>query len=403
MLCVPHAVSPFFWGFWELFTGHHVLGQMVQIIGNKLDAGQVVAFAETRIVRHSWRATLIEAFRHSPLLLAPALENALAGRVLPKPTTGRNYRLPSNMQVASLVMRLAAAKLRWLVAGGLFEKAWRVSRAPVASALEAAAIVAGQASPPPEPGWWSPPVPKGCAFIADPFFADSRHEVLVEALSRRSGKGEIHLIGERGSKRLSLEPGHHSYPGLVMHQGEALCVPEIAQWSEAVAYRWRGDWEVAARIEVEGNLRLTDPTFLHHEGRLYLFANDPRWGSGVLRLWSAASLVDRFIEHPASPLRISPRGSRMGGPVLSSGGELLRIGQDFTRGYGNGLIAFTIDELTAASYRESEAGSFRFDDRKGPHSFDVAPDGTAVVFDWYRDRFTLMAGIRRVLGRLRRG
>lgn len=389
--------------FWEMLADRRVIGQVVQVISNKLDAGLVVAFAETRTIPHSWRATLIAAFRHSPLLLAPALENALAGRSLPKLPTGRNYRLPSNVQVARLVWRLTVATIRRLVFGALFEKRWRVSRAQIASADDAVKIATGRGTLPPEPTWWSPPLPPGCSFIADPFFGESNDEVLVEALSRWSGKGEIHLIGPWGSKRLSSHAGHHSYPALVEHQGETLCVPEIAQWSDPVAFRWRNGWEAHRALDIVGSPRLTDPTFRHHHGRLYLFANDASWGSGVLKLWSADGLFDQFVEHPASPLRISPRGSRMGGALLSAGGQLYRIGQDYSQDYGSGLILFSIDEMTPDSYREREVGNFRFEDRKGPHSFNLAPDGKAVVFDWYRDGFTPMAGIRRVLGRLRRG
>jgi hypothetical protein len=86
-------------GFWEMANGTPLMGQMIQSITNKLDAGEVLAFAETRVIRHSWRATLMESFRHSPLLLNIAIDNALSGRSVPKARTGKNYRLPSNWTV----------------------------------------------------------------------------------------------------------------------------------------------------------------------------------------------------------------------------------------------------------------------------------------------------------------
>ncbi len=388
-------------GFWELLSSSPVMGQIVQIIGNKLDAGAVVAFAETRILLHSWRATLIESFRHSPLLLAPALDNIAAGKVLAKPTTGRNYRLPPNHQVVRLCCRLAAAKFRRLAYGALFEKRWRVSTAPLGVAGTAAAIVTGQQPLPADAQWSTPDIPQGCAFTADPFFAEDGRGLLVEALSNRSGCGEIWRIDKDGSHRLSSAPGHHSYPALVAEDGETYCIPEIAQWSGPIIHRLRSGWQPVAALDIDDQLRLTDPTFLRHDGRLYLFANDAALGSGVLKLWSSDSLFGRFAEHPASPLRISPRGSRMGGDILSADGKLLRIGQDFTRDYGNGLIAFAIDELTPDSYRESEAGTLSLHDRKGPHSFNLSADGTTVLFDWYRDAFTPVAGIKRAIARLR--
>ncbi|MEP6869835.1 MAG: hypothetical protein ABJA20_15110, partial [Novosphingobium sp.] len=261
-------------GFWELLSGSQTIGQIVQIIGNKLDAGAVVAFAETRVIAHSWRATLIEAFRHSPLLLGPALDNAIAGRSLVKPVSGKNYRLPSNVAVARLMFKLGAAKLRRAVYGAFFEKRWRVSLAPIAAGT-AEAILSGATALPGESQWHSPAIPRGCTFIADPFFTADGASVLVEALSARSGRGEIYRIDRETSTRVSRDSGHHSYPALVRHDGEHFCVPEIAQWSAPAAFRLSPDgWERVADLDIEGSPRLIDPTFLRHDGRLWLFAND---------------------------------------------------------------------------------------------------------------------------------
>jgi len=60
-------------GFYELLSGESQIGQVVQILSNALDAGKVVAYAETKAYPHSYRNTLIEAFRRSPLLLRTAV------------------------------------------------------------------------------------------------------------------------------------------------------------------------------------------------------------------------------------------------------------------------------------------------------------------------------------------
>ncbi len=389
--------------FWELVQRRQVVGQIVQAIGNKLDAGAILAFAETRVMPHSWRATLTEAFRHSPLLLGPALDNALAGRSLTKPVTGKNYRLPANHIVARLGARIGWAKLRRLGYGALFEKDWRVSIMPVADSLMAIDLLSGSAPLPPESRWTTPAVPVGCTFIADPFFSDDGQDLLVEALSARSGSGELHRLSAGASIPLATPPGHHSYPALVEQDGASYCVPEIAQWSAPTAFKVTDQGlEPVQPLDIEHAPRLTDPTFLRHQGKLYLFANVAAEGSNVLRLWVADGLFARFAQHPASPLRISPRGSRMGGNLVQADGQLLRIGQDFTRDYGDGLVIFAIDELTPQSYREHEVASFRLADRSGPHTFNIAPDGTRVVIDWYRNRFTPLAGLRRLRARLRR-
>src|SRR5690348_12745974 len=87
-------------GFYEMLSGEPQVGQIVQVLSDALDAGKVVAYAETKAHPHSYRKTLVEAFRRSPLLLRPAIDNALAGQTLSLDSEGRNFRLPSNALVA---------------------------------------------------------------------------------------------------------------------------------------------------------------------------------------------------------------------------------------------------------------------------------------------------------------
>lgn len=61
-------------GFYELADGAERLGQIVQCLANRLDSGPVLAFAETRGVKHSYRSTLVDSYRLSPHLLPRALD-----------------------------------------------------------------------------------------------------------------------------------------------------------------------------------------------------------------------------------------------------------------------------------------------------------------------------------------
>ena len=130
-----------------------------------------------------------------------------------------------------------------------------------------------------------------------------------------------------------------------------------------------------------------------------MFGNVRETGSNVLYLWHSDALEGSFKLHPECPIRISPRGSRMGGGIVEQGGQLLRIGQDFSGGYGDGLLVFEIEELSPEQYREHFVGRIGFSDRKGPHTLNFR-DGE-MVFDWYVDRFAPLAGVRRLLGRAR--
>jgi hypothetical protein len=76
----------------------------------------------------------------------------------------------------------------------------------------------------------------------------------------------------------------------------------------------------------------------------------------------------------------------------------VRLGQDDSGGYGDGLMVFAIEEICADRYHETLMRTIRFEDIRGPHTLNFH-DGRA-VFDWYRDRFSLLAGVRRLRGRI---
>jgi hypothetical protein len=390
-------------GFWEMANGTPLMGQMVQSISNKLDAGEVLAFAETRVIRHSWRKTLMESFRHSPLLLNIALANVLAGRKIAKERNGKNYRLPSNAAVAMHIVRTGWIAVKRIAYGLLAEKYWRV--AMVDAGNDALALATSQRPFPAHGEWDNLATPAGYSFLADPFFAPDG-SLLVEALDAKNGLGALLHIGGGAPAKISLEPGHHSYPSVVEEDGQHYCIPEIADWSVPLVYPMKGTgsdlhFGEARALDIPDPSGLTDPTFVRWDGRLWLFANRKAEGSNILRLWSADSLFARFAEHPQSPIRISPNGGRMAGNLLASGGRLYRLGQNFETDYGDGTSVFEIETLDDQSYAEHRIGGLRFTGVKGPHSFNLSPDGKKIVFDWYSDRYTPMAGIRRLRSRLK--
>lgn len=385
-------------GFWEMVHRAPVMGQIVQILSNRLDAGPVVAFAETKVHPHSYRATLLEAYGHSPLLLNEAVRRALAGAPLRKAAAGRNYRLPSNLAVLAFVLRMAWNFGRRAVYGAFVEKLWRVSLAPLPAA-GSAAIVRGETFP--EPGSWRTlATPRGYLFLADPFFSCDPPGLLVEALNRRTSRGEIMLVTDEEARPVSGPGGHLSYPAPFACDGAQCIVPEMVERGRQRIFSLRGErMAECGTLDIEGDPLLVDPTLLDHEGRVYLFANDLDRGSGALFLWTADSLRGRFRLHPSSPIRISPSGSRMAGQLVRAGERLFRFGQSFVHGYGDGVVAFEVTRLTPTDYREGPIGTIRFGDRKGPHTINF--DGDRLVFDWYRERLSPLSGVRRVIARLR--
>ena len=387
-------------GFWEIADGAPVLGQIVQIIGNRLDAGRVVAFAETRVIPWSYRATLMEAFRHSPLIINAAIRNAISGMSFDKKSEGRNCSLPSNGQTAIFTLKMAGRFVGRLFYGVFVEKAWRVSTA-AGGKKQVAALLAGD-SWPESAAWTDLALAKGFSLYADPFFTTQPPGILLEALDARSGLGRILFVDSDEQRCATNAQGHMSYPSVATIAGEEVVLPEMANWSSPRLYVVRkGQLEPRQVLKIEGSPRLTDATLFEHAGRIFLFANRKEVGSNALHLWSGETLDDELPLHPASPICITPRGARMGGALLDLDGRLIRFGQDLTRGYGDGLFAFEIEALTPDRYKERLLGRIGFEDRKGPHTLNSNAD--EIVFDWYRERLSLLAGFRRLAGRRRVG
>lgn len=378
-------------GFHELANGERFVGQVVQIISNRLDSGAVLAFGESRVIAHSYRRTLIEAFRLSPHLLPKALAALSDGRRIERPPSGPNYRLPGTLAVARLAARTAAAAARRVVYGLLVEKRWQVASITIPGDPEPAKALA--LTDVARDDWQVAAAGSGHCFLADSFFMPDG-AIVAEALDRRRGKGTLVRIDGDTRETLTSPDRHFSYP--FPHGG--LIVPETAGWAAPAAFRVeRGRLVKAFDLDIDA-CRLLDPTLLDHGGRTYLFANDRADGAALLHLWHAEAIDRRFERHPSSPIRISARGGRMAGRIARWAGGLWRFGQDWRAGYGDGVVLFRIVALSPAGYEEREEGSFGFTGLSGPHTIDR--QGTRLLFDFYRERVSLMAAPRRLLARL---
>jgi hypothetical protein len=193
---------------------------------------------------------------------------------------------------------------------------------------------------------------------------------------------------------LCTGPGHFSYPSMVESAGEWFILPEISEWTTPRLYRLHSNYaEFATELKIDGCPRLVDPTLFAAEDGMYLFGSIPDETPSVLRLWRADALHSEFKEHPLSPIRISPIGSRIGGAILDLKGGLYRVGQNGSRGYGNGIILFKINALSADAYEEKWVTELTFDRCLGPHTLNRRDD--LLVFDFYRERFELSAGLMR--------
>jgi hypothetical protein len=75
-------------------------------------------------------------------------------------------------------------------------------------------------------------------------------------------------------------------------------------------------------------------------------------------------------------------------------GRLIRVGQDLRGGYGDGIALFEVTRIDRSHYAEALAGAVKFAHRRGPHTLNLARGEMA--FDSYIDKFSPLAGVRRL-------
>jgi hypothetical protein len=334
---------------------------------------------------------LIESYRHSPLLLRTAVANAVAGIAWEPSAWGQVYRLPGTATVLKFVARVARNAVSHLVYGLFREKRWKVATAPLPKPLTIESLVDRLAD---EARWKPVAAPPPYRFLADPFFHPDGG-LLIEAMSSKSARGQILHVTDNHVRRLSKAGGHFSYPAMIDSAGRRHVVPEVSDWAAAAAYPLVGDsFGEPFELRIPGRPRLLDPTPLRHGDTLFLFGNIASEGQSVLRLWVADDLDGDFVEHPSSPLRISPNGARMAGSPVMIDGRLVRVGQDLRGGYGDGIALFEVTRIDRSHYSERLMGEFKFGKVRGPHTLNVARG--EVAFDYYVDEFSPLAGIRRL-------
>lgn len=377
-------------GFWEMMNGESTMGMMVQRLNDKLDAGVVLAFGRTKVYPHSYGLTLSQVRRSSSALLLKAIRAAQAQTTVEVPTKGKNFRLPSNSQVCVFLASLWLAKLRRIYYGAFMQKEWHVGTGPAVKQMDGESRLS-------EP--MAVPTPKGYVFLADCFWSQDGH-IYAEALKASRGVAEIIKVRPGCHEVVSNQPDQHwSYPFSFLHAGTEYLLPEVAQWSPPFMLSIQDG--AAERIYLKGleGLRLVDPTLFQHEGHWYLFAGEAPLANQQLNLWvSASGPAGPYDLHPFSPIVVDTTCARMAGAIIHESGRLVRLGQDFSDGYGSAIATCEITQLTPSVYHERKIGRISMASAKGPHTYVVRDE--KALFDWYEESFSLFAGCRRAMAKL---
>ena len=382
-------------GFYEILNGEKKSGIIVQSINNKLDGGEVYAFAESKIINYSYKKTAINFYSHSKFLLSKAIDNLNNSRQICISKEGKNYRLPSNPIVISFIKKILFNFIRRIIYGIFYEKRWKVGMMQNRLSLNGEELISSNSLK-------EIPIQGSYNFYADPFFSTDDNFIRLEALKNKTGLGDILEISLNGSfeQKVILDGKHYSYPYSFIFQNSEYLLPEVA--SHSPQYFIKLSQNIETKIPIKGleKQRIVDATLVEKENNWYLFFSYNNDTNNVLYLWTANTPYEVFSPHPESPINLMPSQSRMGGGVIQINGRLLRFGQNNEGEYGESISVMEIKELTPSKYQEVKCGSIEIDNFKGPHSINFNSNCTKLTIDYYENKFSLLAGIRRLLAKL---
>ena len=383
-------------GFYEILNREKTIGIIVQSLSNKLDAGEIYAYAEAKIVNYSYKKTALNFFSNSAPLLNKAIVNLSNKSAIKMNVGGKNYRLPSNYKVVSFLILLCSNAIKKIIYGLFFEKRWKIATSQNNLKLNKTEEISSQL-------FKEVPIAKKYNFYADPFYSEDGEKIRLEALDNRSGLGDILEVesDDYSHQSLILSGEHFSYPCSFLHGGKEYLLPEVASHS---AQYFIATHNIVEKHFLKGleDKRIVDATLHQTDGKAYLFFGENNTAHTILNLYIADSPFGEFKPHPMNPVTVSPSVARMGGKIVIHEGKTLRFGQNNNGEYGESMSVMEITALSEEVYNEVEIGKITIDKFSGPHSIGFNSDMSEILIDYYSNKFSIFAGVRRIKARLQK-
>lgn len=378
-------------GFYELLYNEDKSTLTIENLTSDVDKNEILAFAESKLVHYSYKKSAGQFYQQSQFLLRKAIINIKAGHTICLDTNGKKYQSPDNFMVIGFFLLLLSKRIKHLGYGAFFEKKWKVGTTTFIPSLIGDNIIDSSSID-------EFPIEAGYSFYADPFFSLDGSKVRLEALSSKSGLGDIIEVNldKTDSNKLLLTGAHYSYPFSFLLDGEECLLPEVASHSPQYFFNLADDGQDKIFLKGLKEKRLADATLLKHSEWWYLFFGVNKFAHLSLNLWISNSVTGEFKRHPSSPICLSPSSARMAGRIFANEEGLFRFGQNNNRAYGSAVTISEITELSPEVYEEQVCGSIKINDCLGPHSIDFNRDKGIALIDYYNDEFSLFAGVRRL-------
>ena len=379
-------------GFYEILNNKKTVGTIVQAITNKIDSGQIYAFGTSRIVNYSYKKTAINFYKNSRFLLLKAIDNFLKKKKYKIKKNGINYKLPSNYTVLNFLYLILTNFIKKVIYGLFFEKKWMIAICENRLGFKNDEILFSKF-------FKKIALNKKYSRYADPFFSTDYKKIRFEGINKNDNLGDILESPVNNLSQINIlkSNNHYSYPFTFVFNKIEYLLPEVSSHSFPFFTEVNGKNKKKFFLKGLKNQRIVDATLFKHKKFWYLFfCKKHKKNEDVLRLWFAENPFKIFKPHPQSPIVISPKSVRMGGKILRFNNRLIRFGQSNEGKYGEYLTMTEIKKLTPKDYTEKYLGTIKIDRYKGPHTINFNLKSKKLILDFYEEKFSLFAGIRRI-------
>ncbi len=336
-------------GFWEIMRRERRTSVVLQRLGEKLDAGEILLKRHYRTVQHSYTHQLQHILSASADMPAQWVSMHLyaENRSSYIPSDVKPIRtFPRNGAMLSFIFRIFIERLRFYRSKYFGAEKWDLALVQTdengfeLKALQALHLYG-----------------KG-VYAADPFIY--KDLVFYEHYDYRRKKGDIHMLrlkeGQVTEKKVLLQNDtHFAFPFLFEWQNVLYTAPENAASGGWYAYPVDVENMTAGAPRLIQPEPLIDAVLLEHEDTWYIFAGLPGEANEKLHLWYADTPFGPYVKHPGSPVKTDPCGSRMAGAVFRKNGKLYRPAQKSDRYYGEQVLGYEITRLSRTDYAEKAA------------------------------------------------
>ena len=353
-------------GFWEVFQNHPVTGSILQMIGEELDDGKVLAksYSTTdpilvkRNCNNYYNKTLsflprklkeLHELGKDRFLEKVEKENEnikfYSNRLYVKPTNSEFFRM-SCSNFGKFLKRNLENTYSFEQWGLLFDIKKEISK----SMWRYKKIL------PPKDRFW-----------ADPHIVtiDENYFIFIEEYLYNQSKGHIAAIkmdkeGNYDYLGKVLEKDYHlSYPFVFEFENIFYMIPETASNNNIEVYKctdFPKKWEYHG--EIMNNINAVDTTIFNYNNKWWMFTgvkeNIGGSNSDELFLFYADSpLSNKWKPHPKNPIISDVRQARPAGKIFSSKGHIYRPSQNSSKFYGYGISINKINKITTTEYEET--------------------------------------------------